>query len=85
MRLYDTVFILYQIHVRIDFMQDSSSSSCRRKGDAIRKFIGFILIRYGPNWVSQTLNYQFFVKLVSEICSYFNVCAIAKNSELSLM
>ena len=37
MHLHDTVFTLYPIHVRIDFRSKSSSSSCGRKGNSLRK------------------------------------------------
>lgn len=37
MRLHDTAFILCRIHMRVDFISDSPSSSCRRKGNTPRK------------------------------------------------
>ena len=48
-RLHDTVFSLYHIHTRIDFISDSSSSSCRWKGNKLQKHIGFIWIGYCAN------------------------------------
>jgi len=44
MRLHDTILIRYRIHVHIDFIADSSSSSYRRKGNTLQKHIGFIWI-----------------------------------------
>ena len=41
MRLHDTVFILHRIHVDIDFIADSSSSLCGRKGNTLRKHMRF--------------------------------------------
>ena len=37
MHLHGTVFTLYPIHVRIDSRSKSSSSSCGRKGNKLRK------------------------------------------------
>ena len=39
MHLHSMVFITYLINVRIDYTSDSSSSSCRRKGNTLRKHI----------------------------------------------